>query len=94
MFGLGLGLGFESEVVVAALLGLGPGIGSGLEVVVAALLGLGPGLGSGLEVVVAAEALVVVDAGEECIEQPRHGRLLLEVIVVAHLTSTSIVSVA
>ena len=77
MFGLGLGLGFESEVVVAALLGLGPGLGSGL--------------GPGLEVVVAAEALVVVDAGEECIEQPRHGGLLLGVIVIAHLMSTAIV---
>ena len=74
--------------------GLGLGLGFESEVVVAALLGLGPGLGSGLEVVVAAEALVVVDAGEECIEQPRHGRLLLEVIMVAHLTSTSMVSVA
>ena len=76
------------------MFGLGLGLGFESEVVVAALLGLGPGIGSGLEVVVAAEALVVVDAGEECIEQPRHGRLLLEVVVVAHLTSTSMVSVA
>ena len=73
------------------MFGLGLGLGFESEVVVAALLGLGPGSGSGLEVVVAAEALVVVDAGEECIEQPRHGGLLLGVIVIAHLMSTAIV---
>ena len=75
------------------MFGLGLGLGFESEVVVAALLGLGPGLGSGLEVVVAAEALVVVDAGEERIEQPRHDRLLLRVVVVAHLVSTAIVSI-